>query len=385
MQTVLFERAQPALDWLADHKADVIVTDMHMPEMDGEEFARTVRARLPTVHVVLLTSGVMPTGESARVFDARLLKPYRQSQLFSALSRVTLAMADAQAPPSLVVSKQKRILVADDNAINLKVALAMLSKLGYDATTAVNGREAADAVSQSLLRQGSQPPFAAVLMDANMPLMDGLEATQLILATHGAAAPPMIALTASVLEEDRQRCLNAGMVGFLAKPLRMDELAEALEKYTNLPTSQSEKTTESVATGANKIDPAALNEHLQPLVLMDWSRLEQFKEFDDDALTMTRSIVALFVNDAPAHYTALSAALDALNSQALGQAAHALKGAALNIGATGLADACAALEASCQQAAWPLSAAAQVGDVGSLMQRTLAELSAQLHTWEAIR
>jgi len=154
MQTMLFERTQPALDWLADHHADVITTNIHMPGMDGQQFAQTLKARLPEAHVVLLISGVMPTGVSARVFDARLLKPCRQSQLFHALSRVTLlpvnATTAAHASQSTVVPKQKRILVADDNAINLKVALAMLAKLGYDATIAVNGREAADAVSQSL-------------------------------------------------------------------------------------------------------------------------------------------------------------------------------------------------------------------------------------------
>jgi signal transduction histidine kinase/DNA-binding response OmpR family regulator len=379
MQTVLFERAQPALDWLADHECDVIITDMHMPEMDGLEFAQTVRARTPAAHVVLLTSGVMPTGDAARVFDARLLKPYRQSQLFNALSRATLSGAVAQGSPSPVVSKQKRILVADDNAINIKVALAMLAKLGYDAAIAVNGREAADRVSQSLARQDTEMPFAAVLMDANMPVMDGLEATQLILATHGADAPPMIALTASVLEEDRQRCLDAGMVGFLAKPLRLDELAEALERYI----AKSDNAINSGAArariqGDNDLNEALNDAQKQP-VLMDWSRLEQFKEFDDEDLSMTRGIIALFVQDAPTHDAALAAALAATSSAALGQAAHALKGASLNIGASALSDACAALEASCLQGVWPLDATQQVSSVSDLSQQTLAEL----HAWEA--
>ena len=387
MQTVMFERAQPALDWLADpkaeHKADVIITDMHMPGMDGQEFAQTLRARLPAAHVVLLTSGVMPTGESARAFDARLLKPYRQSQLFNALSRVTLLPATTQPSRSAVVSKQKCILVADDNEINLKVALAMLAKLGYDAVIAVNGREAADAVSRSLSRQDGQVPFAAVLMDANMPVMDGLEATQLILATHGSAAPPMVALTASVLEEDRQRCLAAGMVGFLAKPLRLDELAEALERYSSIP----HDAIESVADCARIQGATALNDPLkepvlQP-VLMDWNRLEQFKAFDDDDQSMTREIVALFVRDAPGHSAALADALQASNPAALAQAAHALKGAALNIGASALSDACGALEAACLQGSLPLDANVQMNGISSLNQQTLDELQGRLHQWAA--
>ena len=374
MQTVLFERAQPALDWLLDHQADVIITDMHMPDMDGQELAQIVRSRLPAAHVVLLTSGVMPTGESARVFDARLLKPYRQSQLFNALSRVTLLTQAAQTAQNAVVSRHKRILVADDNAINIKVALAMLAKLGYDAAIAVNGREAADAVSRSLARQDDLQPFAAVLMDANMPVMDGLEATQLILATHGDAAPPMIALTASVLEEDRQRCLDAGMVGFLAKPLRLDELAEALEQYI----VQTHDAIKTGAACARIQGDAALNDTQKSPVLMDWSRLEQFREFDDEDLAMTRGIIALFVQDVPTHDAALADALAASSSTALGQAVHALKGAALNIGASALGDACAALESSCLQGSWPVDAAAQVSSVSSLNQQTLVEL----HQWE---
>ena len=370
MQTVLFERAQPALDWLVDHGADVIITDMHMPDMDGQEFAQTVRARLPAAHVVLLTSGVMPTGEAARVFDARMLKPYRQSQLFNALSRATLLPAAAQGLQSVVASKQKHILVADDNAINLKVALAMLAKLGYDASTAINGREAADAVSQSLARQNGQPAFDAVLMDANMPVMDGLEATQLILATHGAAAPPMIALTASVLEEDRQRCLQAGMVGFLAKPLRLDELAEALERYI----VKSAGATEKVAISAHIQSATDLNDAEKAPVLMDWTRLEQFREFDDDALTMTREIISLFITDAPERCMALQTALASNSSAALSQAAHALKGSASNIGASAMGDACALLEHACLQGVWPPDAASLVGQACALCTPTLAQL-----------
>jgi CheY-like chemotaxis protein len=226
MEPALFERAGEALDWLRSHPpVDVVVTDMHMPEMDGQTFAQTLRERYPGSRIVLLTSGTMPTGEQARVFDARLLKPYRQSQLFEAIARVTSAPEAAKvvAETGKPESRNQFILVADDNAVNLKVALAMLAKLGYEAATALNGREAADRVAASLRAEGGVSsrdgprPYAAILMDANMPVMDGFAASREIIATHGAAAPPIIALTASVLEEDRQRCLAAGMVGFPAQ------------------------------------------------------------------------------------------------------------------------------------------------------------------------
>ena len=112
---------------------------------------------------------------------------------------------------------------------------------------------------------------------------------------------------------------------------------------------------------------------------MDCNRLEQFRAFDDDALNMTRAIIALFVQDAPVHSTALAAALNARDSTALSQAAHALKGAALNIGASALSDASAALEVSYQDARWPFNADAQLANLVSLSDKTLA----QLQIWQS--
>ena len=139
-----------------------------------------------------------------------LLRPYRQSQLFEAIARVispSSAIQDVAKAKPTAVSNQT-ILVADNNAIHLKSALA---KLGYEAASAVNGSEAVDRVAVSLRTGVGEVPrrYAAVLMDANMPVMDGFAASRSILATHGAPAPPIIALTASVLEDDRQRCREA--------------------------------------------------------------------------------------------------------------------------------------------------------------------------------
>jgi signal transduction histidine kinase/CheY-like chemotaxis protein/HPt (histidine-containing phosphotransfer) domain-containing protein len=371
MQPVLFERAQPALDWLAKNPVDVVVTDMHMPDMDGQSFAQAIRQHTPDAHVVLLTSGTMPTGEAAKVFDARLLKPYRQAQLFDALTRIAAqhAMVTTATSEPVVAARNQRILVADDNAVNLKVALAMLGKLGYEAATALNGREAVDLVAQSLREHGT--PFAAVLMDANMPVMDGFDATRLILSMYGTSAPPIVALTASVLEEDRQRCLDAGMQGFLPKPLRIDELSEALARYA----VASRKAPKIVAARAIPDGATGLNAIETQLVLMDWSRLEQFKEFDDDERTMTREVIALFTTDAPQRTEDILHAYQARDSAALSRAAHALKGAASNVGARALTDACFALEQSCQQGLWPVDADSQVALVTELSHKTIDALT----------
>ena len=416
MRTVAFERAQLGLDWLQsvgnDSAPHVIITDMHMPDMDGQEFTQRLRQQLPDAHVVLLTSGVMPTGPAARLFDARLLKPYRQSQLFNALSRVTTLPGHSGFGPFLPLSpaastnapvKHQRILVADDNAINLKVALAMLAKLGYDAATAINGQDAADKVSRSLSNLPDAVPFAAVLMDVNMPVMDGLEATRFILATHKSAAPPIIALTASVLEDDRQRCMDAGMVGFLAKPMRIDELSEALARHA----PEVPKPADAIDSGAAcaRIDSAngqndlkAGNDDVKPAELrasaassviaasatvavvatvLDASRLDRFREFDDEQLTMTREIVSLFIADEPQRLQDISRALPLADPAELARAVHALKGAAANVGATALADACGSLEHACLQGLWPPGAAASAAHIEVLA----AQSSAALRQW----
>jgi signal transduction histidine kinase/DNA-binding response OmpR family regulator len=372
MQTTLFERAQPALDWLAHNHVDVVVTDMHMPEMDGQVFAQTLKQTQSAPPIVLLTSGTMPTGADAKAFDARLLKPYRQSQLFDALTRLAADTDSGREsiPQRAVEAKNQRILVADDNPVNLKVALAMLAKLGYEAATAINGREAVDLVALSLASTPDAKPFAAILMDANMPVMDGFTAARLILSTHGAASPPIVALTASVLEEDRQRCSDAGMIGFLPKPLRIDELSEALVRYATFTKEAHHTLLEGTALAATL--PQASR------VLIDWSRLEQFKEFDDEERTMTREVIALFVSDAPQRAEDILIAYQASHSADLSRAAHALKGAASNVGATALTDACAALEQSCVQGQWPHDAAAQVALLAELAYLTIEALK----NWE---
>jgi signal transduction histidine kinase/DNA-binding response OmpR family regulator len=377
MQVTLFDRAADALVWLQDHQVDVVVTDMHMPEMDGQGFARALRERSPATPIVLLTSGTMPTGEQARVFDARLLKPYRQSQLFEAMARVTTGQQTvrnvARAAP--VAPRNQFILVADDNAVNLKVALAMLTKLGYEAATALDGREAADRVAASLRTGTGETPrhYAAILMDANMPVMDGFEASRLIISTHGSAAPPIIALTASVLEEDRQRCLQAGMIGFLPKPLRIDELSEALAQHARSP--GHENTAKVLAAGASPGAQDAQDGTNPAQVLMDWSRLEQFREFDDDERTMTREVLALFARETPQRMDDIRGALAASDSAALSRTAHAVKGAASNVGAQALSEACAALEQSCLQGQWPADAGAQVAHITCLADKTRQALN----------
>jgi signal transduction histidine kinase/DNA-binding response OmpR family regulator len=376
MNTVAFNNAPEALQWLSTREADVVVTDMHMPEMDGLMLAQALHKIKPKTQLVLLTSGTLPADDEAHQFAGRLLKPYRQSQLFNILARILYANGTTQAivPTKKAITKNQTILVADDNLVNIKVAVSMLSKLGYESVSVMDGQQAADSVAASLQAGGKR--FAAVLMDANMPVLDGYGSARLIISTHGKAAPPIIALTASVMEEDRQRCLDAGMMGFLPKPLRIDELSAGLAQYARV----DESAIYSIAPSADSMPATAIKDskntqNTEPeQALIDWSRLEQFKEFDDDDLTMTREVMALFIQDAPTRRDDIHASLTTTDPALLSLRAHALKGAASNVGAMALSDACSILEHACKTSGWPSDAAEQIARIDSLTHATLAAL-----------
>ena len=320
----------------------------------------------------------MPTGEDAALFVGRLLKPYRQAQLFNILARSLYTSQDQELPievalPVQTQGKGQTILVADDNPVNLKVVVSMLSKLGYESVVVMNGQQAVSSVSASLQAGGKR--FAAILMDANMPTMDGYAAARAIIATHGKAAPPIIALTASVLEEDRQRCLDSGMVGFLPKPLRMAELEDSLMHYARA--SDYSQAPEAVTQEAQDLvysDAPAPYQLAQDAPLMDWSRLEQFKEFDDEERSMTKEVIALFLQDAPGRRADILSSLETNDAAMLSLRAHALKGAASNVGAVALSDACSHLEHTCKVSGWPADVIAQIELVDELTDATLQAL-----------
>jgi signal transduction histidine kinase/DNA-binding response OmpR family regulator len=368
MRTTAFERAEPALAWLMTHEADVIITDMHMPDMDGHSLALRLREHQPHSKIVLITSGTAPSREEAGVFDAVLLKPYRPSQLYDLLVRdvassFTAFETSANMPQQTIEAKNQSILVVDDNAVNLKVVVAMLTKLGYSAQTAVNGHEAIDWVNQSLKSQPGVPRFAAVLMDANMPVMDGYSATEAILKRHGSAAPPIVALTASVLEEDRQRCRDAGMVDFLPKPIRIDELSNVLMRYA----AALDLSTSLLGWSANTPSEPSSD-------LIDWTRLAQFKEFDDADRSMTRQVLSLFSADSIRRVHAMTQALTSHDTAELAQIAHALAGAAVNVGAHALAHACTQLERECGADQMPAQATQQVQAIAQLTTQSVIAL-----------
>ena len=232
-----------ALAWIrAGEHFDVGVFDMQMPVMDGAQLAREVRrVRSERELPLLLLSSAASTFASApdegtpvsQLFRAVLTKPCKPDQLREALSVVYGGVKKrergrrAQIDDTLGERSPLRILLAEDNQINQKVALKMLEKMGYRADLAGNGEE----VLQALDRQ----VYDVVLMDVQMPEMDGLEASRRICELYAASTRPrIIAMTANAMESDRQECLAAGMDDFLSKPVVARDLAAALERAAEL-------------------------------------------------------------------------------------------------------------------------------------------------------
>jgi len=230
------EGPRAALQWLKDgERFDLAILDMHMPEMDGVALAREMRTLAPDLALVLFTSlgRREAAAESAGLFKATLTKPLRQSQLFDTLMTL-LAQEAAPRPvapakptmdPGMAQRHPLRILLAEDNVVNQKLALRLLQQMGYRADVASNGIEAIESIERQA--------YDVVLMDVQMPEMDGLEAARRITARWSAGERPrIVAMTANAMQGDREECLAAGMDDYVTKPIRVDALVEALASAT---------------------------------------------------------------------------------------------------------------------------------------------------------
>ena len=221
-----------ALRWLADgERFDLAILDMHMPEMDGLALARRIRATHPGLPLVLFSSlGRREAGDDEGLFAAYLAKPLRQSHLFDTLigllakEAVTKPVAPTGGPrldPGMAARHPLRILLAEDNVVNQKLALRLLQQMGYRADLASNGLEAVESVERQA--------YDVVLMDVQMPELDGLDATRRIRSLGTAQAGlRIVAMTANAMQGDREMCLQAGMDDYLAKPIRVERLVETL-------------------------------------------------------------------------------------------------------------------------------------------------------------
>jgi PAS domain S-box-containing protein len=215
---------------------DLAVLDMHMPEMDGATLAREIRAlrTAEAMPLILLSSvGSREGVNDPALFDAYLTKPAKPAQLLEAMAGFFRGVARVERPVSThpfvaaaasAATRTERVLLAEDNVVNQKVALLMLARLGYRADVVANGLEAIEAVTRQR--------YDLVLMDVQMPEMDGLEAARRILLKwpQRSDRPWIIALTANAMQGDREACIAAGMDDYVSKPIKTEELAAAMAR-----------------------------------------------------------------------------------------------------------------------------------------------------------
>src|SRR5881396_387974 len=301
------------------------ILDVQMPDMDGFQLATAVRGEpaLNGTRLLMLTSaGQRGDGERCRELGIRgyLTKPLSRADLLEALGTVLAGPAEEAGTPDVVtrhtIAESRaslRVLLAEDNPVNQQVAVAMLVKRGHEVHVVGNGREAVDAVAERA--------YDVVLMDIQMPEMDGFEATQAIRATPRGAQLPIIALTAHALSGERERCKAHGMTDYLAKPFKAHELFTLVEQLSEgvAPASQPVPTT-----------PAAT-----PPVDLEGFRTMLREAGAEEALY---SILDTFLRHAPGRLATLAAAAASGSGVEIAKAAHVFRGAAATIGAHTLAE-----------------------------------------------
>jgi CheY-like chemotaxis protein len=221
-----------ALAWLtAGERFDIVLSDLLMPEMDGVELASRIgqlKSRKGAPPIVILSSVGLRDRDQAGV-AGWLAKPVKPSGLHDTIATVLLggtaqpaAQAATATEPMTAEHRPLRILLAEDNAVNQKLALRLLGQLGYEAQVANDGQQALDALERS--------EFDVVLMDVQMPELDGLEATRRIRRQWPDRPIRIVAMTANAMAGDREACLAAGMDDYISKPIRPAELSAALAR-----------------------------------------------------------------------------------------------------------------------------------------------------------
>ncbi len=300
---------------------DVVLIDMQMPQIDGLTLGTQIKANpvIADIPIIMLTS----TNQREEVqkalnigFASYLVKPVKASRLLDTIINVL----ESQDKPIQIelpiinqtgVNKSKlRVLIAEDSLVNQKVALKQLQNLGYAADVAGNGQE--------VLQLLERIPYDFILMDCQMPILDGLETTKEIRRRMD-RQPVVIAMTAHAMKEDKQNCLDAGMNDYLSKPVNKEKLADVLNHWSQI----------------------ILRENTYLELAIDWQHLQQISENDPE---FELELLQIFVEDSELHLEATKVAIATNNFQQLVREAHHLKGASSNIGAMSMETAADKLE-----------------------------------------
>jgi PAS domain S-box-containing protein len=317
-----------ALAALDENRFDVAILDMQMPDTDGLELAGRIRERpagrdLP---ILILTSIGERTAGQLPERMACLSKPVKAGRLYEVLSglvngrtgRRRVESAPWRLDGTLGARHPLRIILAEDNVVNQKVALKMLERLGYRADVAANGLE----VLEALRRQ----PYDVVLLDVQMPEMDGFEAARRIREMrNGRGAPRVIGITALAMKGDRERCLDAGMDDYISKPIRPEELQRALERSAPL------------------APPAAACPPEAPVV--DAEALARLRELQEPGEPdFVTELIDHLLDEMPERLDRLAELVSAGDARGAERLAHSMKGSCANLGVVAMARACQAIE-----------------------------------------
>jgi len=320
---------------------DMVILDMHMPNMDGLEVARLIKKdpTLRTTRLVMLTSvGIRGDAKLAREAGIRiyLTKPVRVIDLYNSL--VALIQQSGEAEEGLItqyslkkesLSFQGKVLVAEDNLVNQQVAKGILRKLGCTVDLVVNGVEA--------VARAERGNYDAIFMDCQMPRMDGYEATREIRRQESAAGSanrrtPIIALTANALSGDREKCLAAGMDDYLSKPFGQERMGKMLQQW--LPEHLHAGPEQAADNAGEKAIPA----ETVSSELIDRKALENIRSLQmDGADDLLSQVIGLFLEEVPVLLDQLQDALRGKNTETVRSIAHSLKSSSANLGAVGLA------------------------------------------------
>ena len=320
-----------ALEWIVQGDPfDVALLDYQMPEMDGIALAREIRAargaHAPVLILLSSTGQSLASAHANAGFAAGLSKPLRLSHLRDRLLETIGDQRDTSAGAVPPVARDVgspvplRILLAEDNAINQKVALRLLERLGYGADVVGDGRQALARLDHAV--------YDVILMDVQMPEMDGLEASRAICARWAASERPrIIAMTAEAMQGDRDKCLAAGMDDYIVKPVTLDRLAAALAKCPPLAAATAP---EAAAT------PVAVT-------ALDRDVLDQLRE-DLGGTAAVREVIRSFLDETPSVLSALRDAAARADVPSIRRAAHMIKGTSSILGARELSEQCAEIE-----------------------------------------
>jgi signal transduction histidine kinase/CheY-like chemotaxis protein len=329
------ENAIVALKMLQDQSRagtpyDVAILDMQMPDVDGETLGAQIKSDPALAHTkLIMMTSVHHWGGAKRMaelgFSAYLIKPVKQARLLDCIlgtiapsEPVNSAIAPSKLSDLNDLTSKLKILLVEDNIVNQKVTLNQLKHLGYIADVAANGKEALDMIAQI--------PYNLVLMDCQMPILDGYGATRKIRQHQFQHPPIIIALTANAMLEDRERCLAAGMDDYLSKPISKEQLKEKLHYWRE------------------RLEQQTVERRMN--ISINWEQLHQISDGNPD---FERELLEIFVEDTQNQLDAAKIAFDNGDIEQLSRFAHHIKGSSANVGLCGIQETATMLEEQANQ------------------------------------